>query len=146
MARSLWPAVYALRTAESIANLATVTGAADAPPATPEDEESWAKEWLTRARAALSSAGQMVAAAADAAKPANVAAELRERAQRIAENVRVGVKNIRERAKKAAKTLREDLLAVNKTAGNLLEAVTAGEIALTVTAVIAALWWFTRSK
>lgn len=143
MARTLWPAVYALRNAEALAALQTVTGPADAPPAQASDETGWVKDWVERSRLALKSAAEFAARAAT--EPARVTADvLRDRAQRIAEQVAAGAKNIRQAARNASAEVLRQVGEVHETARTLLTAVTAGEIALIVVALVAAALWFGR--
>jgi hypothetical protein len=54
--RYYWRGVYALREAETLTGLGSVSGPADAPPEKPEDQPGWVRDWAGRANEALKKA------------------------------------------------------------------------------------------
>lgn len=82
--RLWWRAVNALREAETLAELKAISGPADAPPGA-GDETSWVDDWAKRGREALRKARDWAESEKRSA---------RERAARIADRVRSGVRAI----------------------------------------------------
>lgn len=84
--RALWRAVNNLREAEALANLTgSVSGPADEPPKSEQDEPGWVADWAKRAGETLEKARQWAAS-----RPS----VLRERARRIINHVRDGAREI----------------------------------------------------
>lgn len=81
-----WKATHALREAEALAGLANkVSGPADAPPATPEEEPSWIGDWAKRGREALKGAYDKWSTGNE---------RLKERAVEIAKRIKEGADRI----------------------------------------------------
>lgn len=105
MLSSYWPAVYALRSAESLAQLGVVAGPADAPPDKQEDSESWVQDWITRAKDALAKAKQMHDEAARRGLGV-----LRDRARKIGERIVTGTRAIVQAQVATAKKVSKEVL------------------------------------
>jgi CHASE3 domain sensor protein len=84
--RNLWRATAALREAETLAQLASVSGPADEAPREQTEEQSWAEDWKTRALESLDKARQF------ALKPAVV---MKDRAKTIVNRIASGLAAIR---------------------------------------------------
>ena len=95
----LWPAVYDLRLAESVADLGLVAGPQDAPPREESALPAWAREWASRARDALARADTMVGSPiATVRRRAGVIADaLQGGARRILRRLRSGIEYVQNR-------------------------------------------------
>lgn len=132
--RNYWAAVSALREAESLAQLSSVSGPADEPPRD-GDEPSWIEDWSKRAHDALKKAREW----ADSKKRA-----LRDRASRIAEHVRTGARRIYQ-ASPIGKTAKA-LQSVNETANHIQLAAWVTSVGLTLALLAGAWWLFKQTK
>lgn len=137
----LWKAVHRLREAEALAGLGSVAGPLDAPPEKPEDEDSWTRDWLTRAKAAFKRAVEMHEEASR--KGVEV---VRERARTIAQRLRDGAAGVLQGAKNVAKTTRDEVQSFLEKAQQATFTWASLNTAFAVGAIVFALWYFTRRR
>ena len=135
----LWKAVYSLREAETLAGMGNVAGPADAPPSKPEEEDGWARDWLSRAKDALRRAQEMHTEAGR--KGMTV---LKERAHRIASKLRDGAAGVIAGAKNIVQATRSELDKFHTTAREAATAWASMNVLFTVAGIIAAVWYFSR--
>jgi lysozyme family protein len=125
--------VFALRTAETLADLASVAGPSDTPPELAADFGAFASDWADRARRALSKAQQWAIE-----KPAQAA---KERASRVAESVARGARAIVRAGKRIAAWPKRTVQVLGQTAE---EMATRWTISAVITAAVVgyAAWWY----
>lgn len=128
-----WRAVFALRQAETLADLASVAGPSDTPPELVADFGSFASDWADRARRALSKAQQWAIE-----KPAQAA---RERAQRVAEQVKRGARAILRAGRRVSNWPRRSVEILGKTAEDFATRSIISTV-VTVAVVGYAAWWY----
>lgn len=128
-----WRAVFALRQAETLADLASVAGPSDTPPELAADFGSFASDWADRARRALSKAQQWALE-----KPAQAA---RERAQKVAQQVSRGARAIVRAGRRIAGWPLRTIQVLGQTAE---EMATRSAISAVITAAVVgyAAWWY----
>lgn len=128
-----WRAVFALRQAETLAELASVAGPSDTPPELAADFSSFAADWADRARRALSKAQQWAIE-----KPAQAA---KERASRVAEHVARGARAIVRAGKRIASWPKRTVQVLGQTAEEMASRwAVSGVITAAVVAYVA--WWY----
>lgn len=128
-----WRAVFALRQAETLADLASVAGPSDTPPELAADFGSFASDWADRARRALSKAQQWAIE-----KPAQAA---RERAQKVAQQVSRGARAIVRAGRRIVGWPKRTVELLGKTAEEMAVKSTISAV-LTVAIVGYAAWWY----
>lgn len=127
--RLFWGAVSALREAETLAQITSVSGPADEPPQS-GDEKSWIEDWTKRASETLSKARAWV----DSKKKA-----VRDRARRIASHVAEGARKIYQASPvgRASKAIEQ----VSETARTIQIGALVTSTALTVLLLVGAGLW-----
>lgn len=128
-----------LREAEALAGLGSVAGPTDAPPTKAEDEDSWTRDWIQRARDALQKARAMHDEALRKGQET-----LRERAARIAQKLRNGAAAVQAGAKNILKETKEQLSQFHETARTAFTGWASMNAFFIVAALIGAAWYFTR--
>lgn len=137
----LWTAVYALREAEALAGLGNVAGPTDAPPAKPEEENSWTLDWLSRAKDALKRAQAMH----DEAQRKGMQA-LQERAARIVTRLRTGARAVLDGARNVTAATREELGKFHATVQAASNAWSSMQGVFALALIIGAVWYFTQKR
>jgi lysozyme family protein len=133
----LWRAVFALRTAETLADLASVAGPSDSPPELAADFGSFASDWADRARRALSKAQQWAIE-----KPVQAA---RERAQRVAQQVSRGARAIVRAGKRIAAWPKRTVQLLGRAADEMATRAAVSAV-VTVAVVGAVAWWYFANR
>ncbi len=129
-----WRAVSALREAETLADLGSVSGPADAPPKEGEDE-SWIKDWGKRAQNAIRKAHEALVD--------NPSEAVKRRAQRIGARVQSGITAIKKAFTPSEET-KKKLRSLSDLAKGLLFAGNAGSAAGLIVGFALVYWWFSR--
>jgi CHASE3 domain sensor protein len=132
--RNFADAVAALREAETLVNLAAVSGPADEPPHTDSDEQSWVSDWVERAKTSAHKAAEWAASPVVAMK---------DRARRVVDRLREGARRVHQatfgRAAKALKPVQDAINTVQFGMAGASLIVTAGMLYL------AYRFWFKRT-